>query len=80
VVSRRIAMGGSHRSSDVLVVVDGRSMRLQRWQQDWELVWQQEILDWNILVAVIYDGIGAKQMTVDCFIVAVATIALSKSQ
>jgi hypothetical protein len=35
---------------------------------------------WNILVAVISDGIGARQVTVDCFIVAVATIALSKSQ
>ena len=40
-------MGGSH-SSDVLVVVDGRCIsisRLGRWLQDWELVWQQEILD-----------------------------------
>ena len=47
VVTRRIAMGGSH-SSDVLVVVDGRCIsisRLGRWLQDWELVWQQEILD-----------------------------------
>ena len=36
---------GSH-DSDVLVVVDGMCIsRLGRWLQDWELVWQQEILD-----------------------------------